>query len=337
VTATLERQATTEPGAARPPRDPWLDNAKMLLVTLVVVGHSWTMLPETEAINRTYDWLYLWHVPAFVMVTGYLSRSFTYSRRHLRRLVTTVALPYLAFEGLLALFRVHVGGETLERLWLNPHWPMWYLSVLFLWRLVTPLLRRLPFAVPVTLAVGLLGGLVAVETFDVNRALGLLPFFTIGLLAEQRHLDLLRTRTARIGGVAVLLTGVAFTAVVEDHLATEWLYYRTPFAELDAGWLQGIATRGLLVTVGLLMTLSVLALIPRRGGWFSRLGAASLVVYLFHGFFVKAAEYAGFEEWAADKPTVSFLVVTTAAVVVSLILSWRPVRKPLEKLVTPDP
>jgi peptidoglycan/LPS O-acetylase OafA/YrhL len=58
-------------------RDPWFDNAKMLLVTLVVVGHSWSLLAESFSTTWAYNFLYLWHVPAFVMVTGYLSRSFT--------------------------------------------------------------------------------------------------------------------------------------------------------------------------------------------------------------------------------------------------------------------
>ena len=115
--AQKQAQAQSQaPPRSRPPRDPWFDNAKMLLVMLVVVGHSWTLLPETVLNGRLYDWLYLWHMPAFVMVTGYLSKRFTWSRRNLRRLVTTVVLPYVILEGLLALFRVHVGGETLERL-----------------------------------------------------------------------------------------------------------------------------------------------------------------------------------------------------------------------------
>ena len=328
---------SAKPAVERPGRDPWFDNAKMTLVTLVVVGHSWTLLPNTEFNDRAYDWLYLWHVPAFVMVTGYLSRTFTYSRRHLRRLTTTVVLPYLTFEGLMALFRVHVGGEHLERLWLNPHWPMWYLSVLFLWRLVTPLLRRLPHAVPLTVGVSALGGLLAVETLDVNRAMGLLPFYTIGLLAQRRHLELLRTPRFRLAGVVVLGAGVGFAGFVDAQLGTEWLYYRSPFADLEAGWAQGIGTRLLLVTVGVAMTLSALAWVPARAGWLSSLGTASLVVYLYHGFFVRSARYAGFEGWAADKPVASFLLVTGAAVLVAFLLSWRPVRRPLERLVTPDP
>ncbi len=329
--------STAPPTAQKPARDPWFDNAKMLLVALVVVGHSWTLLPETWVIDRTYNWLYLWHVPAFVLVTGYLSRKFTYSRRNLRRLVTTVVLPYLVFEGLFALFRVHVGGETLERLWLNPHWPLWYLTVLFMWRLATPALRQLPWALPVTIGVSLLGGLFSVETFDVNRALGLLPFFAAGVLAGDRVIDLVRSRRARLAALVVLPAGVVVAHLVESRLASEWLYYRTSYGALDAGPLEGMAIRLGLIALALAMVVSVLAWIPRRGGWFSALGAGSLVVYLFHGFFVKGAEYAGFEEWAGGHALLSFVLATSVCVVVALTLSWRPVRKPLEKVVTPAP
>ena len=58
----------------------------MLLVTLVVVGHSWVLLPNNAVTDHVYDFLYAWHVPAFVFVTGYLSRSFVYSRVRLWQL-----------------------------------------------------------------------------------------------------------------------------------------------------------------------------------------------------------------------------------------------------------
>lgn len=54
-----------EVGAPRPgprpspadDRDPWFDNAKMVLVTLVVVGHSWVLLPDHTARHWAYDFL----------------------------------------------------------------------------------------------------------------------------------------------------------------------------------------------------------------------------------------------------------------------------------------
>ena len=151
MSATLTRlPSTTGPASLTTPprdasssapprsRDPWFDNAKMLLVTLVVIGHSWTLVADSFTTTWAYNFLYLWHVPAFVMVTGYLSRSFRFSRRHLTKLLTSVVVPYLVFEYTLTTFRSVVGGEHHGPLFLNPHWPMWYLATLFVWRLATP-------------------------------------------------------------------------------------------------------------------------------------------------------------------------------------------------------
>ncbi|MFZ5847242.1 MAG: acyltransferase family protein [Actinomycetota bacterium] len=176
---TLTRPA--DPAAPQRPaassRDPWFDNAKMLLVTLVVAGHSWVLLPEGSlARNWAYDFLYVWHMPAFLIVTGYLSRSFTWNRRNLGRLVTTVAVPYVIFEALLALFRVQVGGEEpLDRLFLEPHWPMWFLAALFFWRLATPALKAVRAPLVVAAVVSLLGGLLPGDVLDVDDAQVNLP------------------------------------------------------------------------------------------------------------------------------------------------------------------
>ncbi len=304
-------------------------------MALVVVGHSWTLLPSSWFHGSTYDFLYLWHVPAFVMVTGYLSRRFSWTTRDLRRLLTTVVVPYVVFEGLLALFRTTVGGEHLELVWVNPHWPMWYLAVLFLWRLATPVLRRLRHALPVSVAISLAGGWVGIEAFDVDRALGLLPFFTLGMLAEQRHVDALRSHRARVLGVAALGAALVTAFVVGGRMGNEWLYYRTPYADLGYDWITGPFVRLGFLAAGVTLALAFLSLVPTRRSRLSGLGAASLVIYLAHGFFVLAAEYAGFEQWAAANPVVSWPLATAAAVVVSVGLAWRPVAKRLDKVVTP--
>ena len=69
---------------------------------------------DNAVTDHLYDFLYAWHVPAFVFVTGYLSRTFVYSKVRLWQLVRTVVVPYVLFECALALFRVYVGGEELE-------------------------------------------------------------------------------------------------------------------------------------------------------------------------------------------------------------------------------
>ena len=85
----------------------------MALVTLVVVGHACTLLPDDGLVGHFYDFLYAWHIPAFVLVAGYLSRTFEYTPERLWNLVRTVAVPYVVFECLMAFFRIYVGGDRL--------------------------------------------------------------------------------------------------------------------------------------------------------------------------------------------------------------------------------
>ena len=70
-------------------------------------------------------------------------------------------------------------------------------------------------------------------------------------------------------------------------------------------------------------------------GWFTRMGAATLVVYLFHGFVIKGAEYAGYMGWADDHAAVSLVLTTLAAAGLALLLAWSPVAQVLTHAVDP--
>jgi fucose 4-O-acetylase-like acetyltransferase len=328
--------STQEPTATSAARDPWFDNAKMMLVTLVVVGHFWVLLPDDAVTEHFYDFLYAWHVPAFVFVTGYLSRSFAYTRTRMWQLFRTIVVPYLLFETALALFRIHVGGEEMDDLFRDPHWPMWYLSALFLWRLLTPVFRPLRGGLVAAVGVSLVAGLYAGDTLDLARMLGLLPFFVMGLKATPERLEWLRRKPAQAAAVTVFVGIWVLTTWTDVWASTEWLYYRSRYDEMGyADDLQALLTRGLVLSIGTLGAWAFFALVPRINGWFTRMGAATLVVYLFHGFFVKGAEYAGFEGWADEHAVIAFGVTTLAAVLLSLLLAWRPVSSRLTELVDP--
>jgi fucose 4-O-acetylase-like acetyltransferase len=253
------------------------------------------------------------------------------------QLVRTVVIPYVIFECALALFRIYVGGERLEDLFRDPHWPMWYLSALFFWRLLTPVFTWLPTAAAIAVAVAtsLAAGLYAGDTLDLARVLGLLPFFVLGLTATKERLERLREPWVRNAALLVFLA-IAVGAYWTDTLAsTEWLYYRSQYGELDVSDGRAVVTRAALLVIGTLGAWSFLALVPRVGGWFTRMGAATLVVYLFHGFFIKSAEYAGYMGWADAHAVTSFVVTTLAAGALALLLAWPPLARVLNHAVDP--
>ncbi|TWH00705.1 fucose 4-O-acetylase-like acetyltransferase [Nocardioides sp. J9] len=319
-------------------RDPWLDNAKMGLIVLVVVGHTWALLPTDDTVAwHLYDFVYLWHMPAFIFLSGYLSRGFAYHPARMWKLVTDLLVPYVLFEGALGLFRLHVGGEDLQDLWLDPHFPMWYLLALAAWRLATPLLRPLPGAVLVAVGISLAGGFVQgawTEYLDLPRILGFLPFFVLGLKATPESLEWLRGRFPALLGV-VAFGIVAVLAVDLDRWAsTEYLYYR-PFDVVGDDGGEAVLARLGVLALGLVGTFAWLTLVPRVSGWFTRMGAATMIVYLFHGFAVKGLEYAGFRDAVAGSPALGLAAATGLGVAVALLLALPRVRGVLGHVADP--
>ena len=65
------------------------------------------------------------------------------------------------------------------------------------------------------------------------------------------------------------------------------------------------------------------------------MGAATMIVYLFHGFAVKGAEYAGYQDWAADHAYAAVPPLVAAAVGLTVLLACGPVAKRLERVVDP--
>jgi fucose 4-O-acetylase-like acetyltransferase len=316
-------------------RDPWLDNIKLTLVTLVVVGHSWGLLGATPLDLQLYDFVYFWHIPAFVLITGHLSRSFTWDRRHFSSLFTNLVLPYLIFEFALLHFRAALGQHEQGPVWLQPHWAMWYLCVLFFWRLATPILRAHWVWIPLSVGISLLGGLYDQLWFGLPRILGLLPFFVLGLHLERRHLAHLQVRWLKLPALLALWWIFDFAAHTDSWARSAFLYYDSPYAELGFAAPDAMRIRLTVMGIGLLGTASVLALIPSRLTWYSRMGSQTLVVYLCHGFFVRYVEYAGWLDWAPGHDGLALVTVTSLAVALALLLASPPIAARLVWLVDP--
>ena len=309
----------------------------MVLVTLVVVGHAIVLLPYSDLEQQAYDFIYYFHIPVFVLVTGYLSRSFSYTPRHLWSLVTTLAVPYVIFSWLMVQFRHHVGdGPLLDPIWTNPRWPMWYLAVLIIWRLATPVLKVHWVMVPISIVVSLLAGAYDQELFDLNRALGLLPFFVIGLHLTPAAAGSAQT-PLRVGGrrrhpAGHLVAGRPHRRLLEHAVALLPVVVRVAGREPGRGRLDPRAADPDLARR---LASRCSAWCRSDGRFLTDMGAYTLVVYLLHGFLIR---YADFEDWARFLPAndwASLVIVVVLAIGWALLLAWPPVASKLNYLVDP--
>jgi fucose 4-O-acetylase-like acetyltransferase len=189
--------------------------------------------------------------------------------------------------------------------------------------------------VAVAVVISLLAGLWLGDTLDLARVFGLLPFFVLGLKATPERLEPLRSRWVRIAAVPVFVGIFVLTRFTDQLAATEWLYYRSRYEEMDASDAEAVVIRLVVLAVGALGAFAFLALVPRVGGWFTRMGVYTLVVYLFHGFVIKGVSYTGFPGWAIDHPDLSLLLTTTGGLLLALLLAWRPLASRLQDVVDP--
>ncbi|WP_055588465.1 acyltransferase family protein, partial [Streptacidiphilus griseoplanus] len=323
----------------RTARDPYFDNAKYLLLVLVVLGHTWSashLGQDSVAVKAAYSWVYLFHMPAFILLSGYFSRGFTARPDQTARLVGGVLVPYVVFECIYSLFRSQVLGQRhVDISLLSPWYAAWFLVALFLWRLSTPLWRAVKWPFAVAVLVSYLSG--TTDNGDIlsfGRVLQFLPFFVLGLQLRPEHFERLRTRPLRIAAAVVLVGLAAGTYAVVPHVDNlNWLNWDRGYQQLHSTLPHYLLLHTALLLCALLAGASFLALVPTRATWFTALGTRTMYAYLLHPMLVKLAEYRGWYD-SRHNP-LGELAVTVAAIAVATLLMTAPVRRLLRRLVEP--
>ena len=142
-------------------------------------------------------------------------------------------------------------------------------------------------------------------------------------------------------GIVVLVLLYVMAGHAGDWLTSDgtwpsrWLWYSIPYDRFGVGITDGMWIRFRVLMLGALGCFAVLAVIPRRHSWFSNMGGATLVVYLFHGFFVRRAEYAGYSDWAGEHTSYALWVTIALAIAVALFLASPPIVRVLTWFVDP--
>lgn len=278
------RVPDTKPAQA-PGRDARLDNAKFILIALVVVGHAIEPLRDHGPTGALYYWIYFFHMPAFIMISGYLSRSFDASSNRVEKLVLTVAVPYLIFWTIhQTIYFFERGGLPDAASVLKPTWTLWFLVALFLWRLSVPVWKQLRWPVLIAVVVSMFGATASLgETLSMGRVVSFLPFFVLGLSLRREHFALLDRLWVRIMSVVVLGATAVLALPISDRLSRDWLFWKDSLTDRDIDpLLPSFGIRLAFMGLALLMTVAVLALTPKQRTWFTSLGAYTLYVYLGH-------------------------------------------------------
>jgi fucose 4-O-acetylase-like acetyltransferase len=332
------QEVVIEQRPARRPRDPFFDNAKFMAIVLVVAGHSIVDLRDVRLAHAAYLFVYTFHMPVFIVITGYFSRNFTFSGGKARKLITNLGVPYVVFETAYSTYHWAVGHSRFEISLLDPYYLTWFLMALFLWRLSTPVWQQIRWPVAAAVIISLVAGMTELpHELEMNRTFGLVPFYVLGLMLKPEHFEMLKRTRARVFGAVTLVLAFAFTLFVADrHMPTQWVYWRTGNADMHVSNLVGSAMRLGLLTGATILVIAFLTMVPARKTWFTGLGGATLYAYLLHGFFTKLMEYMGWYDTSFLHTMPGVAVTAVAGALLATFLCSPPVRRIMHWALEPD-
>lgn len=283
------RRRPAAPAAApvKKARDPYLDNARGILIMLVVVGHTLECFEGTSGVlgDSIRTWIYSFHMPAFVAISGYLSRSYRNEPRQVRRLLTAMLVPYLIFQLLHEVGKMLLLGQEFHLEVVSSAWTLWFLLALMMWRLVTPVLRALRYPLVFAVAVAVITPLDPNldSTFSLGRFFQMMPFFALGLVTTPAMLEKLRSLSHRVWvGGALLAVAMVVAVVTQEKFSVARFFLRSSY---DAGpyetWLA-LIVQVLVLGAGVIGTIAILLVTPLGQTLWTALGVRSLTIYLLH-------------------------------------------------------
>lgn len=321
-----------------PHRSAFFDNAKVLLVLLVVLGHGWEQIITVDApvLRALHNVVYAFHMPAFILLCGYFSKSFAGRPDQIRRLLTGVLFPYLIFNGLYAAAYHYLRGTPFTATPAIPVYLCWFLLALFLWRLTAPLWNVLRHPVATAVVISLAAGTVEMsQDLALPRVLMFLPWFVVGLRMRPEHFARLRTLAARRCAIAVFPAAVCLAWTLSPAPSDDWLSMTSGYSALHSTPLHYLLARLELFAVSAALVAAFFSLAPGRRMRITALGAVTMYPYLLHGLLIRVAEKSGVFSVLMNWGPAGTALLSAAVVPIVLLLSAAPIRALFRPLVEP--
>lgn len=300
------------------------DILKFALIFLVVLGHVTEFyVDDSYHIKALWCWIYSFHMPLFIFITGIFSKKNINERRYNN--IISYLFIYIVTKVLLLFCSFAVGEDISFSLFTEDHIP-WYALAVFAFSLLTIVAKRFPkryvffFSILLACVAGYdasIGDFLA-----LSRIIAYYPFFFAGYcLNGERVIQFLSKTYIRILAAIyfVIYTAIFFFKIEDLYFLRPLLTGRNPFSKLgEYANYGGLLRLGYYVII-FLFCASVIALIPNRlgkKGYFARLGSRTLQVYMLHFCLIRLL-YGFFDMNAFFDNTSYYLVVLLA-----LLITW---------------
>lgn len=265
----------------------YLKALKGLLIVLVVVGHFGQTIVNNLPSNVAFIgqsiilFIYLFHMPLFLYVSGYLSKKVDKRRK---RAFSDLFVPYILFQLFvgICLLILTQSTEALQNIFV-PQMGAWYLLTVFIYRLVLPEIRKIK-------GILLIGVLLTVftclctfdRTFALRKTLSLFVYFIAGYKTNELPRDRMTKQIARMSLVIFIIVFTLISWKTNWYsLAFSVLSKNASYKDFSQWYIAPIVYMFSFVASIIAMYLVVNS-IPDNCNWLERQGEDTLPMYLSH-------------------------------------------------------
>ena len=291
------------------------DNIRGILIFLVVMGHLLRHeMGVSNFIKAIYFFIYLFHMPAFIFITGYFSKHIDKCRR---KAVQGFFLPYIVINTFFWGYEKFIlRGEHEAFRVLTPQWGMWFFLAVFVWKMLLTDFVRIRFILPLSIAVGLLSGYSSEfgSKLSLARILAFLPFFLLGFYMNETHIDKIRKIPKFICSlIIVCYAGISYVVVRKDIFSMGNFYMKECYDNLTNVMISGVFTRMYIYVSATIITFCLINLLSTKKTFLSTIGKNSITVYVIHLFIIMNLDEIELP-WSGTKLYLLFALVAAALI-----------------------
>ncbi|MRN55947.1 acyltransferase family protein [Paenibacillus monticola] len=314
-------------------------NLRFLLIVTVFTGNAIEPLIGTSSgLHSLYMWIFSFHMPLFVLVTGYFARK-SMTGAAGRRMLMQIGLQYIIFQSLYSMLDAslfHVNG--IHHSFFAPYLLLWFLASHAFWRLLMLGMGKWAPAGQIAFALfaGVLVGYLQLDGvwFSISRTFIYLPYFVIGYHFSFPALVRIYQQWTKIAAATVSILLFIILMIWGTNLPLGWLYGSMTYMQLGhQEWYAGLYRLGI-YGLQLAASLAFLGWVPYGVSRMTDWGRRTLYVFLLHGFVVRLAAISGLYAYIGN--SVGAILLLLASISLTVLLAQPTVKRLLHPLVEPS-
>lgn len=260
------------------------DNIKVILIFCVVFAHLLEIL-NGDTSNKIYIFIYIFHMPIFVYISGYFSKGDMKS-------IAKFTYIYLIWQTLFYLFDVIVLRMNIKLSFTLPNWTLWYIFAMIFWNLIIKFLDKILdnnylYILIISIIISLLSGFCDEigYMFSASRIITFFPYFLLGYINKHIKTNSFKINKYKnwIIGISLIITITYFILNI-NIIKPYWLYgsYSYKMGGYD------MLFKSMWIILSLIELYIICKYIPNKKiRVISNIGANTLTVYLLHSLLVK--------------------------------------------------